>query len=290
MRDASIVRVNSQVYANRFSISRSPLCVPPLHRFALSSVRRFAHPLLHALLACVLALLFTSCYYSHPNQTDHWAEVSEGGVDSVNFYITHHSWIGYNFRTTDSMELQPFPLQMGVADYALLQLRRTSVRKHDDLVVARIQYVPADTVDSVWVKVARDQVDPGLGSRIRPVRQGSAQRPNLQVYLSFFRPHHRFCPSVFGHSRVVRPYPDLPPQALPNGTFPRHTRLLPHVALSYGQFLCRPLRQYSVLCSQHLGRVLFSSHAQSLQHRLTSHHVALFSFGMVHIDSSRCSY
>lgn len=122
------------------------------------------HPfrlLVRCMLVCMSALLLTSCYYSHPNQTDHWAEVSEGAVDSVSFYISHHYWIGYNFQTTDSLQLNPLPPQIGVADYAISPQRMPQVRKHDDLVVARIQYVPADTVDSVWVKVARDQLTQG---------------------------------------------------------------------------------------------------------------------------------
>lgn len=122
------------------------------------------HPfrlLVRCMLVCMSALLLTSCYYSHPNQTDHWAEASEGAVDSVSFYISHHYWIGYNFQTTDSLQLSPLPPQIGVADYAISPQRMPQVRKHDDLVVARIQYVPADTVDSVWVKVARDQLTQG---------------------------------------------------------------------------------------------------------------------------------
>lgn len=36
-----------------------------------------------------------------------------------------------------------------------------AINSHDQLVVARVMYVPADSTDSVWVKVARDQLTQG---------------------------------------------------------------------------------------------------------------------------------
>ena len=49
--------------------------------------------LLHFLSTLLLALTLQGCYYSHPNEPDHWAVTEEGMVDSVNFLISHHYWL-----------------------------------------------------------------------------------------------------------------------------------------------------------------------------------------------------
>lgn len=116
---------------------------------------------LSLLLVLLPALLMQSCYYSHPNQTDHWTVAHEGAVDSVNFYIAHHYWTGYNFQATDSLLLQTAPPLKSMPDYGTLLNETVSIGPRDELVVARVKYVPNDTVDSVWVKVARDQLTQG---------------------------------------------------------------------------------------------------------------------------------
>lgn len=115
----------------------------------------------HMLLAALVAMLLTSCYYSHPNQTDHWMTSSEGSVDSVNFYIRHHYWTGYNFQTTDTLALQTAPALQGLPDYGAMVNDTIGIKCRDQLVVAKVMYVPSDTTDSVWVKVARDQLTQG---------------------------------------------------------------------------------------------------------------------------------
>lgn len=113
------------------------------------------------LLALLPALLLQSCYYSQPNQTDHWTAAHEGCVDSVNFYIAHHYWTGYNFQATDSLQLITTPPLNTLPDYSTLLNESIGIGPRDQLVVARVRYVPTDTVDSVWVKVARDQLTQG---------------------------------------------------------------------------------------------------------------------------------
>lgn len=127
----------------------------------------YARPFLIKRALCLIMLLlvaivsFTSCYYSHPNQTDHWTTSNESGVDSVNFYIAHHYWTGYNFEVTDSFTLQAIP-SFDNTTMSDVQFNDTvQLFKHDELVVARVMYVPTDSVDSVWVKVARDQLTQG---------------------------------------------------------------------------------------------------------------------------------
>ena len=119
------------------------------------------HKRLYILLCLCFSLILSGCYYSHPNKMDHWAANGEGAVDSVNFYINHHYWTGYNFRSTDTLSLQTAPPLAGLPDYGAIVNDTIAINSHDQLVVARVMYVPADSTDSVWVKVARDQLTQG---------------------------------------------------------------------------------------------------------------------------------
>jgi len=77
----------------------------------------------------------------------------------VTFRTTHHYWRNYNLsvRADSLVLLSQRPGQeewVGPTD-------SVSVRRRDLVVVADVAYVPADTVDSVWIKVARDQLTQG---------------------------------------------------------------------------------------------------------------------------------
>lgn len=120
-------------------------------------LKRFTHWLLLAF----AVLLPSACYYSYPNKADHWTTANAGAVDSVNFYIAHHYWTGYNFQAVDTLELYTAPPLAGLPDYGAMPNDTVLVGRRDELVVARVMYVPSDTVDSVWVKVARDQLTQG---------------------------------------------------------------------------------------------------------------------------------
>lgn len=118
------------------------------------------------LLLALLAVLPASCYYSHPNRMDHWKPADGVSVDSVEFRIAHHYWKGSNFETTDSMRLSALPPGDDASrdGWVLSEYLTTDsilLAKHEKIVVADIRYVPADSIDSVWVKVARDQLTQG---------------------------------------------------------------------------------------------------------------------------------
>ena len=117
--------------------------------------------LLHFLSTLLLALALQGCYYSHPNEPDHWAVTEEGMVDSVNFLISHHYWTGYNFQAVDSLALATLPPMSEEDEYAQLPFDSVKVGAPDKLVVARVVNVPSQGPDSVWVKVARDQLTQG---------------------------------------------------------------------------------------------------------------------------------
>ncbi len=107
----------------------------------------------------LVLLLFTSCYYQRGGYEDQW-DLTESTLDSLDFAATHHYTDNFNFYVIgDSLLLQeqrplhnlPSPEQASVK----------TVYKRDRLVVADIAVIPEDSVDSVWVKVARDQYTMG---------------------------------------------------------------------------------------------------------------------------------
>ena len=107
---------------------------------------------------CSIAILSVSCYHQQPQTSDAWVPTEEQ-MDSMSFYTTHHYTQNYNFCvTSDSLLL----LQQHPAEYVSDMLVDTIVvTKGDIIVVADIETLPLDTIDSVWVQVARDQTTIG---------------------------------------------------------------------------------------------------------------------------------
>ena len=76
--------------------------------------------------------------------------------DSLTFTSTHHYTNNYNFIVaTDSMFLLKAQPEEAVA--AML-LDSVTLYRDEQLVVAEIRILPTDSIDSVWVKVAHDQL------------------------------------------------------------------------------------------------------------------------------------
>ena len=120
-------------------------------------------------------LLLTSCYNRGPITPDAW-NLTEQQLDSISFYTTHHYTQNYNFVVTgDSLVVvAQQPEAMAIPDVVsalnsqlstlnsqlspLNSLDSITLRKNERIVVADIMTVTSDTIDSVWVKVARDQL------------------------------------------------------------------------------------------------------------------------------------
>ena len=105
-----------------------------------------------------------SCYNRGPITPDAW-NLTEQQLDSISFYTTHHYTQNYNFVVTgDSLVVvAQEPGAMSIPDVVSvlnshISLDSITLRKYERIVVADIMTVPSDTVDSVWVKVARDQL------------------------------------------------------------------------------------------------------------------------------------
>lgn len=104
------------------------------------------------LMACVAML--SSCYNSSERTPDAW-NLTERQLDSISFSTTHHYAQNYNFVVkADS-------LQIVCQAPDELPFDSVTVIRGDRVVVADIMTMPADTIDSVWVKIARDQATQG---------------------------------------------------------------------------------------------------------------------------------
>lgn len=99
-------------------------------------------------------LLLTACYNRGQLSPDAW-DLTQQQLDSISFYTTHHYTQDYNFLVrADSM---PIIAQLPAEAISDMPVDTLMVYKDEHLVVADITTVPADSVDSIWVKVARDQ-------------------------------------------------------------------------------------------------------------------------------------
>ena len=115
-----------------------------------------------------LLLMLCGCYNRGPITPDAW-DLTEKQLDSISFYTTHHYTQNYNFVVTgDSLVVvAQQPDDMSVPDVVSIELEKIgeemkkdsiTIHRYERVVVADIKTVPSDTIDSVWVKVARDQL------------------------------------------------------------------------------------------------------------------------------------
>jgi len=108
-----------------------------------------------SLLLFLLGLLCSSCYHQNTKNINENLLDSVGQNDSSHFKATHHYSSNYNFVVkADSLVLSK---QQPEETLSHLQEDSLVVYKNDHLVVADIRIMSADSIDSVWVQVARDQ-------------------------------------------------------------------------------------------------------------------------------------
>lgn len=111
--------------------------------------------IIRLLLPMVLALLMlSSCYNQARHTSDAW-DLTEKQLDSISFSTTHHYSQNYNFV----VKRDSIILKVGMPED--ITTDSVVVRKNQEVVVADIMTIPADTIDSVWVKLARDQETQG---------------------------------------------------------------------------------------------------------------------------------
>ena len=152
-----------------------------------------------------LALLLCGCYNRGPITPDAW-DLTRQQLDSISFYTTHHYTQNFNFVVTgDSLVVvAQQPEDMAVPDVV-------SVVRNERIVVADIKTVPSDTIDSVWVKVARDQLTFGWVHESELLSKVSPDDP-ISQFIDFFSDAHlliflAFCVVVvaaYGIRRLLR--------------------------------------------------------------------------------------
>lgn len=108
-----------------------------------------------SLLLFLLVLLCSSCYHQNTKNINENLLDSVGQNDSSHFKATHHYSSNYNFVVkADSLVLSKLQPEETLSH---LQADSLVVYKNEHLVVADIRIMSADSIDSVWVQVARDQ-------------------------------------------------------------------------------------------------------------------------------------
>lgn len=102
----------------------------------------------------VVIMLLSGCY--HGEKTGNAAiNMTQKQADSTRFVTTHHYSVNYNFIVkTDSINLVK---QQPEEVISRLSTDTVQIYRHDHIVVAEIRVIPTDSVDSVWIQVARDQ-------------------------------------------------------------------------------------------------------------------------------------
>lgn len=128
-----------------------------------------------------LVVLLASCYNNGPASPDAW-DLTEKQIDSISFFTTHHYSQNYNFV----VKAHQLPLADEAGDMAFDTI---FVAKGDPLVVADIKTLSGDSIDSVWVKVARDQVTQGW-IRESDMLKGVSPSDPISQFIDFFSDAH----------------------------------------------------------------------------------------------------
>lgn len=177
--------------------------------------------LMRVLLLSLFSLFTTSCYNKGPITPDAW-DLTKQQLDSISFYTTHHYTQNYNFVVTgDSLVVvAQQPEDMSVPEVVSLEIEAMgqeqqkdsiTLHKNERIVVADIMTVPSDTIDSIWVKVARDQLTFGWTHENELLAKVSPDDP-ISQFIDFFSDVHllvflAFCVVIvaaYGVRRLMR--------------------------------------------------------------------------------------
>ena len=137
----------------------------------------------------MLALLLTACYNRTASLSSSVEGLPEDVRDSLDFAHRHHYTVGYNFvlHGDSLLLLEERPLH--TSEGAVAASDCVWVFREDPLVVAAIIIIPEDSIDSVWVKVARDQVTMGWVHENQLLEQASPDDPISQFIRIFSSSH-----------------------------------------------------------------------------------------------------
>ena len=126
-------------------------------------------------------MLLTACYHHGQQTPDAW-DLTKQQLDSISFSTTHHYTQNFNFMIT----ADHLPLADELPELAFDTLY---VVRGERVVVADIRMVPADSIDSVWVKVARDQITQGW-IRESDLLHGASPDDPISQFIDVFSDTH----------------------------------------------------------------------------------------------------
>lgn len=126
-------------------------------------------------------VLLTSCYNKGQRTPDAW-DLTKQQIDSISFSTTHHYSQNYNFL----VHAKTLPLADNYGEQAFDTMY---VVRGERVVVAEIVTLPTDTIDSIWVKVARDQVTQGW-IRESELLDGVSPDDPISQFIDFFSNTH----------------------------------------------------------------------------------------------------
>jgi hypothetical protein len=150
--------------------------------------------LIKNLVLLLVVCLLTACYNHGQKTPDAW-DLTQHQLDSISFSTTHHYTQNYNFVVTaDQLQISD-----ALPDYAFDTMY---VERGERIVVAAIQTVPTDSIDSVWVKVAHDEIVQGW-IRESELLQGVSPDDPISQFIDIFSDVHllvflAFCAVVGG--------------------------------------------------------------------------------------------
>lgn len=129
----------------------------------------------------LLPLLLASCFYQHADQHA-WQATADSTA------VARHYDVGYNFVViSDSLMLcTEIPSR---AQQLAIMPDSVTVFRDDDIVVAHIDTIPEDSIDSIWVKVARDQLTQGWLRESDMLKAVSPDDP-ISLAINYFSGHH----------------------------------------------------------------------------------------------------
>ena len=157
-------------------------------------MKKYLFYIFYFLFSCAVSTVLTSCYNHGQRTPDAW-DLTQHQIDSISFSTTHHYTQNYNFVVTT----KSLPLSDNLPDRTFDSL---FVVRGERIVVAEIQIVPIDSIDSVWVKVARDQVTQGW-IRESELLKGVSPDDPISQFIDVFSDTHlliflAFCAVVGG--------------------------------------------------------------------------------------------
>jgi len=129
----------------------------------------------------LLVFICSSCYNHRQRSSDAW-DLTKQQIDSISFSTTHHYSQNYNFVVNSSS----LPLSDALPN---MVFDTVYVTRGERIVVAEIATVPTDTIDSVWVKVARDQITQGW-IRESELLKGVSPDDPISEFIDFFSNTH----------------------------------------------------------------------------------------------------